>query len=124
MLRLVDLGGRHGFVGARRVSGFGFGGMHNKTTEVSAGSHTVADYARLPAQVWLCVMDCMTKLLQPDAEWSFVKQHLDGIKLYVDEINDAANDPINSSNCPDWSRTHGYQVAVELGCCLVSGSMV
>ena len=33
--------------------------------------------------------DRIVVLLRPDAEWSFVKQHLNGIKLYVDPINDA-----------------------------------
>ena len=34
-------------------------------------------------EVWLCAGDRIAQLLRPDAEWSFVKQHLNGIKLYV-----------------------------------------
>ena len=32
-------------------------------------------------EIWLCAGDRIADLLDPDAEWPFVKQHLTGIKL-------------------------------------------
>lgn len=71
-----------------------------------------------PAQpeVWLCAGERIADLLSPDAEWSFVKQHLSGIKLYVDQVNDAT--PEQLREIVRLVQENRYQVAVELGGCL------
>ena len=67
-------------------------------------------------EVWLCAGERIIELLRSDAEWSFVKQHLSGIKLYVDQINQAQ--PEQLQQLARLVKENGYQVAVELGCCL------
>jgi hypothetical protein len=66
--------------------------------------------------VWLCVGDRLKELLDPAAEWPTVKQGLSGIKLYVDQINKAS--PEDLAAIVRLVKENGYQVAVELGCCL------
>ena len=56
------------------------------------------------------------QLLRSNAEWSFVKQHLDGIKFYVDQINNAQPDPLQQ--LVRLVKENGYQIAVEVSCCL------
>ncbi len=40
-------------------------------------------------EVWLCAGNRHLELMRPDAEWPFVKQHLSGTKIYVDQVNRA-----------------------------------
>ena len=68
------------------------------------------------AEVWLCVGERIADLLRPEAEWPFVKQHLSGLKLYVDQINKAA--PEQLAALVRLVKEQRYQVAVELGGCL------
>ncbi len=72
-------------------------------------------------EVWLCPGQRITELLEPGAEWPFVKCHLSGIKLYVDQINDAT--PEQLAAVVRLARENNYQIAVELGCCLDFGPM-
>lgn len=74
-------------------------------------------------EVWLCAGDRIADLLRPEAEWSFVRQHLSGIKLYVGQLS--RNRRASSEAVPDRLRqlvrlvnAHRLQVAVELGGCL------
>ena len=67
-------------------------------------------------EVWLCAGERITDLLRPEAEWPFVKQHLSGLKLYVDQINKAA--PEQLAALVRLVKEHRYQIAVELGGCL------
>jgi len=71
-------------------------------------------------EVWLCAGERINDLLRPDAEWSFVKQHLSGIKLYVDQIRNHAEflwhdvfafNCLNPSEAPalqDWKLERTY----------------
>jgi creatinine amidohydrolase len=72
-------------------------------------------------EVWLCAGDGTFDLLRSGAEWSFVKKNLSGIKLYVDQIDNAR--PGQLANLVRVVKENGYQVAVELGCCLDFGPM-
>ena len=67
-------------------------------------------------EVWLCAGERITDLLRPEAEWPSVRQHLSGIKLYVDQINKAA--PEQLAALVRLAKDHRYQIAVELGGCL------
>lgn len=82
-----------------------------------------ADPSASPSQpeVWLCPGQRITELLEPDAEWPFVKRHLSGIKLYVDQIDNAT--PEQLAAVVRLARENNYQIAVELGCCLDFGPM-
>lgn len=72
-------------------------------------------------EVWFCPGDRIVELLKPDANWAFVKRHLSGIKLYVDQIDKAG--PAQLAAIARMAKDNGYQVAVELGCCLDFGPM-
>jgi hypothetical protein len=72
-------------------------------------------------EVWLCAGDRMADLLRPEAEWPFVKKHLSGIKLYVDQINKAT--PEQLAGLVKLVKEQRYQVAVEVGGCLDFGPM-
>ena len=61
-------------------------------------------------EVWLCAGERINDLLRPDAEWSFVKEHLSGIKLYVDQINQAT--PEQLAALARLAKEYRYQVAV------------
>lgn len=67
-------------------------------------------------EVWLCAGERITDLLRPETEWPFVRQHLSGIKLYVDQINKAASEQLAA--LVRLTKDHRYQIAVELGGCL------
>jgi hypothetical protein len=83
---------------------------------VVAAENRVAAAPTAQPEVWLCAGERIADLLRPDAEWPFVKQHLAGIKLYVDQINQAA--PEQLAALVRLVKEHRYQVAVELGGCL------
>jgi creatinine amidohydrolase len=72
--------------------------------------------AACAAEVWLCAGERIAELMRPGAEWQFVKQHLSGIKLYVDQLNRAT--PEQLAALARFLEEHRYQVAVELGGCL------
>lgn len=72
-------------------------------------------------EVWLCAGDRIVELLGEAAEWSFVKENLTGIKLYVDQIDQAR--PEQLAALVALVEEQGYAVAVELGCCLDFGPM-
>jgi penicillin amidase len=71
-------------------------------------------------EVWLCT-GSVGELLRPDADWSFVKQNLDGIKFYVGLLHQPP--PGQLAELVAMVRELGLQVAVELGCCLDFGPM-
>jgi hypothetical protein len=68
------------------------------------------------AEVWLCAGERISALMRPQGEWPVVKQHLSGIKLYIDQLNRAS--PEELAALVDFLKEHRYQVAVELGGCL------
>ena len=75
------------------------------------------------SEVWLCAGDRILELLQPGAEWPFVKQHLTGIKLYVGQLS--GNRRQSGEEAVErlrplvrLVRAHNLRVAVELGGCL------
>ena len=90
-----------------------------KTQASQPEPSAVATANKVPAlptaqpEVWLCAGERIADLLRPDAESPFVKQHLAGIKLYVDQINKAA--PEQLAALVPLVKEHRYQVAVELG---------
>ncbi len=101
---------------------------------LAAVEHTTA--ASIPAdgppagqpEVWLCAGDRIMELLQPGAEWPFVKQHLTGIKLYVGQLSGNRRESQEQTierlrPLVRWIRAHQLQVAVELGGCLDFSSM-
>lgn len=77
--------------------------------------------ARAAPEVWLCAGDRVDRLLEPGAQWPFVRRNLAGIKLYVDQINQAAPDRLAA--LVRLIKAQGYKVAVELGGCLDFGPM-
>jgi len=72
-------------------------------------------------EVWLCAGDRVAELLGDDADWAFVREHLSGLKLYVDQIDQAP--PEQLAALVKLVADQGYRVAVELGCCLDFGPM-
>ena len=72
-------------------------------------------------EVWLCPGGGVKELARDDAQWSFVKRNLAGLKLYIDQIDQAAPEQLVS--LVKLVREQGYQVAVECGCCLDFGPM-
>ena len=68
------------------------------------------------SEVWLCAGERIADLLRPDAAWPFVKAHLTGLKLYIDQIDNAA--PEQLAALVRLVKEHHFQVAVELGGCL------
>jgi hypothetical protein len=76
----------------------------------------LASEPRAQSEVWLCAGDRINQLLQPGADWPYSRQHLSGIKLYVDQINGAT--PEQLANLVRLVHAQNYQVAVELGGCL------
>jgi hypothetical protein len=77
---------------------------------------TLASEPRAQPEVWLCAGERINQLLQPGAVWPYSRQHLSGIKLYVDQIDRAT--PEQLSNLVRLVNAQKYQVAVELGGCL------
>ena len=73
------------------------------------------------SEVWLCAGNGVAELLREDAEWPFVKQNLSGLKLYIDQIDQAS--PERLAALVKLVRDQQYQVAVECGCCLDFGPM-
>jgi len=74
-------------------------------------------------EVWLCAGDRIADLLQPDAEWPFVKQHLTGIKLYIGQLYKSRRKPADATSdrlrqIVRLVKAHKLKVAVELGGCL------
>ena len=74
-------------------------------------------------EVWLCAGDRILELLEPGAEWPFVKQRLAGIKLYIGQLSGGRGQPREEAierlrPLVRLVRAHDLQVAVELGGCL------
>jgi len=74
-------------------------------------------------EVWLCAGDRIVDLLQPGAEWPFVKQHLTGIKLYIGQLSGSRRQPADATSdrlrqIVRLAKAHDLKVAVELGGCL------
>jgi hypothetical protein len=72
---------------------------------LAAAEDTTAPPISAPPEVWLCAGDRIMELLQPGAEWPFVKQHLTGIKLYVGQLsgNRRQTTEETPSACGRWS---------------------
>ncbi len=85
------------------------------SSAVAAGNRVAVARVAGP-EVWLCAGERVADLLRPEAQWPFVKQHLAGIKLYVDQINQAQ--PEQLAALVRLVQENSYQVAVELGGCL------
>ena len=74
-------------------------------------------------EVWLCAEVRIADLLQRDAEWPFVKQHLTGIKLYIGQLSGSRRRPADATSdrlrqIVRLVKAHDLKVAVELGGCL------
>lgn len=80
-----------------------------------------ADSSAVGAEVWLCAGDGVADLLRDDAVWPFVREHLAGLKLYIDQIDNASPDLL--TRLVKLAEEQGYQIAVECGCCLDFGPM-
>jgi hypothetical protein len=90
-------------------------------TSVPAGNPPAAQ-----PEVWLCAGERIMELLQPGAEWPFVKQHLTGIKLYIGQLHGKRLETREQTierlqPLVRFMRAHHLQVAVELGGCLRTG---
>ncbi len=72
-------------------------------------------------EVWLCAGERVNDLLGENAEWSFVKKHLTGIKLYIGQLTQRK--PQQIAALVKLIQEQRYQVAVEVGCCLDFGPM-
>jgi len=72
-------------------------------------------------EVWLCAGAGVMDLLQEDAEWPFVKENLTGIKLYIGQLTQRRSRQLAA--LVKLVQQQGYQVAVEIGCCLDFGPM-
>jgi len=77
---------------------------------------------RRPAapEVWLCT-SLTDELTRAGAEWPFVKRNLTGLKLYVDQINQAKPEQLKA--LVKLAKEQRFRIAVELGCCLDFGPM-
>jgi hypothetical protein len=71
-------------------------------------------------EVWMCTGD-VDELVRPDADWSFVRRNLAGIKLYVGLLHQPK--PGQIERLVKMVKANRLQVAVELGCCLDFGPM-
>lgn len=85
------------------------------------GQDAVTPTAR--PEVWLCVGGRIADLLSPEAEWPYVKRHLAGVKLYVDQLRTNRRRGAGATldqlqQLVRLTRAHNLQVAVELGGCL------
>jgi hypothetical protein len=54
--------------------------------EVASKGASRANGRRSHPEVWLCAGDRIADLLDSEAEWPFVKQHLTGIKFYIGQL--------------------------------------
>jgi hypothetical protein len=77
--------------------------------------------AAVAPEVWLCAGGAVKELFRDDAQWPFVKHNLTGLKLYVDQIDQAP--PELLAALVKLVREQRYQVAVECGGCLDFGPM-
>lgn len=92
----------------------------------NAAGQNSDETATVPAtqtEVWLCAGDRIAELLDTDAEWPFVQQHLTGIKLYIGQLATNRRRPAESSTdrirqIAELVKNHNLKVAVELGGCL------
>jgi len=73
------------------------------------------------AEVWLCPGAGVKDLVREDADWPFAKGNLTGLKLYIDQIDQAAPELLIALT--KLVREQGYQVAIECGGCLDFGPM-
>jgi hypothetical protein len=93
---------------------------------VQASTSRAESETEAPPEVWLCAGDRIYDLLEPDAEWPFVKEHLAGIKLYIGQLNSPRRSTPEQAQAFDarlrrlarFLKENELQVAVELGGCL------
>jgi hypothetical protein len=74
-------------------------------------------------EVWLRAGDRIADLLDPEAEWSFVKQHLTGIKFYIGQLSGPRGESPELTldrlrKYVHLVKAHNLQVAVKRGGCL------
>ncbi len=91
--------------------------------EGAADPAAAVNPAAAQPEVWLCAGDRIMELVQPGAEWPFVKQHLTGIKLYIGQLHGNRRQEPEATKerlqqLVQLVRDHNLQVAVELGGCL------
>jgi len=72
----------------------------------------VAETRRRP-EIWLCMRNRVFDLLDPDAEWPFVKEHISGIQFYIDMVNKAPSEKLKQF--VQLIQKQKYQVAIECG---------
>jgi len=72
----------------------------------------VGETRRRP-EVWLCMGNGVFDLLDRQAEWPFVREHLSGIQFYIDKVNKAPADKLKQF--VQLIREQNYQVAIECG---------
>ncbi len=73
----------------------------------------LVDEAHARPEVWLCMGNRVFDLLDPDAEWSFVKEHLSGIQFYIDMVNKAPTEKLK--RFVQLIQRQKLQVAIECG---------
>ncbi|TAN35793.1 MAG: hypothetical protein EPN23_10350 [Verrucomicrobia bacterium] len=74
--------------------------------------------AQTKPEVWLCAGrgTRLSELMKPGAQWTFVKQHVAGIKIYIDQINQVP--PEDLAALARLAKENQLQIAVEIGGCL------
>jgi len=87
---------------------------------VSAAPGETAAQRRPRQEVWLCTA-LVDELLRDEAQWSFVRRNLAGIKLYVGTLHKPK--PGQLERLVQLVQRNRWKVAVELGCCLDFGPM-
>ena len=84
----------------------------------ASSSQPAAGGARETSEVWLCHHD-IEALADPDADWDFVRDHLDGIKVYVGSLTGSRKHVrISDENLALLSKTleeNDIQLAMECG---------
>jgi hypothetical protein len=80
--------------------------------------------AQAKPEVWLCagMGASLSELIKPDAQWTFVKQHITGIKIYIDQFNQVP--PKDLAAVARMAKENHLQVVVELGGCIGDGNAI
>lgn len=80
--------------------------------------------AQTKPEVWLCpgMGTCLSELTKPDAQWTFVKQHIAGIKIYIDQINQVPTEDL--ATLASLAKENHLRIAVEIGGCLGDGNAI
>ncbi len=91
----------------------------NSAFGVEAANERIDNSSTVP-EVWVCHSDLNT-LVQDDAEWDFVREHLTGIQFYIDQFNRYSTEEMGK--LANMIREAGLKVSVECGGTLDFGPM-